>query len=223
MIPVGLVVLAVAAYIGITFYRDGLLYVSTDNAQLTGTPVQVGALAPGRVASLTPRVGAAVHKGDVLAQVELPTQVGTTPTGAPRMEFLDDSDTRVLVTAPIDGVVIAEPGAVGSTVTAGQPIITLVDPTHLWVNANIEETKVARLKVGQEVDVHVDALGTSVPGRVEAITPATAASFSLIPQSNASANYTKVTQLVPVRIAVNLQGQTALLNGSVSVRVHVGE
>ena len=186
MVPIGIVVLAVAAYVGINFYRDGLLYVSTDNAQLTGTPVQVGSLEAGRVASITPKVGATVHRGDVLALVDMPSQVGATPTGAPKMDFLGTTETRVAVTAPIDGVVIAEPAAVGTTVTAGQPIITLVDPTRLWVNANIEETKVARLKVGQEVDVHVDALGETVVGRVEAITPATAASFSLIPQSNAA-------------------------------------
>ena len=86
---------------------------------------------------------------------------------------------------------------------------------------NIEETSVARLKVGQQVNVHVDALGTDVPGRIESITPATAASFSLLPTSNSSGNFTKVTQLVPVRISVNLGNQPVLLGSSVEVKVRV--
>ena len=71
--------------------------------------------------------------------------------------------------------------------------MTIVDPTQLWVNANIEETNVGQLKVGQTVTVHVDALNADIPGKVEAVTPATANTFSLLPSSNASGNFTKVT------------------------------
>jgi multidrug resistance efflux pump len=202
-------------------YRNSLLYVSTENAQLTGQPVQVGAMNAGRVATINASIGMAVHKGDVLAQVVLPSQVGTVQNGTPRMDFLGPGDTRVDVAAPIDGVVIAVPSTIGSTVAAGQPIVSLSDPTQIWVNANIDETKVVRLRLGQPVDVYVDALHTTVPGRVEAITPATSAVFSLLPSNTTSGNFTKVTQLVPVRIAVNLGNQPALIGSSVEVKIHV--
>jgi membrane fusion protein (multidrug efflux system) len=127
----------------------------------------------------------------------------------------------VTVQSPLDGVVLSVPSTPGATVQAGQPLVMIVDPSQLWVNANIEETNVSRLKVGDPVSVHVDALGTDVAGRVESITPATAGTFSILPTSNTSGNFTKITQLVPVRIALNLGNQPALLGSSVEVRIKV--
>jgi multidrug resistance efflux pump len=177
----------------------------------------------GRVDVINPGIGRFVHKGDVLATVSLPSQIGAAQSGTPTMGFLGAVDTHVEVTAPFDGVVIATPAPAGSTVQAGQAIVTLIDPTQLWVNANIDETAVDRIQPGQSVTVHVDALNREVPGRVESITPATAASFSLIPGQNASGNYNKVTQLVPVRISLNLGNQPALLGSSVEVKIRVAE
>jgi multidrug resistance efflux pump len=223
LLPVLAVIVIAAALFGFNTYREGQMYVTTENAQLTGQPVQVGAMNAGRVDTIMPSIGASVHKGDVVAQVSLPSTVGMGQNGQPKMGFLGAGDTRVDVQAPFDGVVIAEPVAVGATVAAGQAIVTIVDPTQLWVNANIEETNVGRLKVGQTVTVHVDALGTDIPGRVEAVTPATANTFSLLPNSNASGNFTKVTQLVPVRISVNLGNQPLLLGANVEVKIRVAD
>ena len=69
--------------------------------------------------------------------------------------------------------------------------------------------------------MHVDALNQDVAGRVESITPATAGTFSLLPTSNTSGNFTKVTQLVPVRISVNLGNQPVLLGSSAEVKIRV--
>ena len=203
---IGLLIVAGAAWYVADVYRTDQLYVSTDNAQLTGQPVQVGPTSAGRVASLNTAVGGTVHKGDVLAQVVLPSQIGVAQNGAPKVDFLGASDSRVDVVSPIDGIVISVSSAVGATVAPGQPIMTLIDPTQLWVNANIEETKIGRVHAGEDVEITIDALGVTLPGRVMAITPATGAVFSLLPASNASGNFTKVTQLVPVRIALNLEG-----------------
>ena len=119
--------------------------------------------------------------------------------------------------------IVPSSGFCGASVAAGQAIVSLVDPTQLWVNANIEETNVARLKPGQTVTVHVDALNADIPGKVEAVTPATANTFSLLPTSNTSGNFTKVIQLVPVRIAVNLGNQPLLLGANVEVKIRVAD
>jgi multidrug resistance efflux pump len=211
--------LVVGAFVGFSIYRDGQLYISTDNAQLTGTPVQVGAMNAGRVDSVTPSVGSTVHKGDTLAQVDLPSQVGTAQNGQPKLGFLDAGNSSVTVQSPIDGVVLAVPTTPGASVQAGQALVTLVDPTQLWVNANIDETSIDRVKVGQAVTVHVDALNEDMPGRVESITPATASTFSLLPTQATSGNFTKVTQQVPVRISINLGNQPTLLGSSVEVKI----
>jgi multidrug resistance efflux pump len=221
IIPAAAVVLVIGVAFGVSMYREGQMYVSTDNAQLTGTPVQVGAMNAGRVQSILPTVGATVHKGDAIAVVDLPSQVGTAQNGQPKLDFLPNGDSTVTVQSPLDGVVLSVPTTPGASVQAGQALVTLVDPSQMWVNANIEETNVGRVKVGQQVTVHVDALGTDVTGRVDSITPATANSFSLLPTSNTSGNFTKVTQLVPVRISVNLGNQPALLGSSVEVKVRV--
>jgi multidrug resistance efflux pump len=222
-LPILLIVLAVGGYFGYNAYRESQLYVSTDNAQVTGQPVQVGSINAGRIDNVYAKVGRPVKKGDPLAQVALPSQIGTAQNGAPRMAFTGDADTHVDVEAPFDGVVVSIPVAVGSTVAAGQAVAVIMDPNRVWVNANVEETNVTRVQVGQPVLVHLDATNSDVIGRVEAITPATAASFSLFPSSNASGNFNKVTQLVPVRIAVDLAGQPALLGSSVEVKIRVAD
>lgn len=223
VVPILLALLAGAGYFGYHFYEDAQLYVSTENATITGQPVQVGSLATGRVARIVPRLGGRVQRGQVIAQVALPSEIGTYQNGTPRMGFLGASDSLADVQAPIDGIVIALPAAVGDTVAPGQPVVTLVDPKALWVNANVEETHFGRLQVGQKVDVHVDALNATVNGTVEQMTPATASTFSLLPSSNASGNFNKVAQLVPIRIAVDLGDSPMLLGGSVEVRIHVAE
>ncbi len=221
LLVAALALIAGAAAVAYSAYREAAQYVSTDNAQLSGQPVQVGSMNAGRVESIHVTIGAIVHREDVVASVALPTQTGTAQNGQPKLGFLGNADSRVDVTAPIDGVVIAIPVGVGASVAAGQAIISIVDPRELWVSANIDETSVERVKVGQHVQVHVDALNTDVPGRVAAITPATASSFSLLPTNNSSGNFTKVVQLVPVRISVNLGNRPALLGTSAEVKIQV--
>jgi multidrug resistance efflux pump len=209
LIPFIAVVLIISGAVGINTYLNNLWYVSTDNAEIVGTPVPVGALNPGRVEAIDVDIGSQVHKGDVMARVELASSVAS-------------AVVRDSVRAPFDGTVIAIPVGVGATVQPGQGIVTIVDPSGLYVNANIEETKIGRVQVGQHVDVHVDALNADLPGQVQSITPASAASFSLIPSQNGSSgSFTKVTQLVPVHIAVDVSNQPLLVGSSVEVKIHV--
>jgi multidrug resistance efflux pump len=215
------VVLVVGAAIGVNVWRQAQDYVSTDNAQVAGEPITVGAMNAGRVDAVNVHVGDRVSRGAVVARVALPSAVGVAQNGQPELDFLGAADTRVNVTAPVDGVVIATPTTVGADVQAGQAIVELVDPTALWVNANIDETAIGRVQVGQPVSVHVDALGTDVPGIVQAITPATAATFSLLPTGSTSGTFNKVVQQVPVQIAVQLGNQPALLGTSVEVKIRV--
>jgi multidrug resistance efflux pump len=93
----------------------------------------------------------------------------------------------------------------------------------LWVNANVEETQVKKLVIGQRVDIHVDALDIEVPGRVAAITPASASTFSLLPSQNLSGNFTKVTQLVPVKIELEQPDPRLAIGTSVEVKIRIAE
>lgn len=217
-----LALLAAIAF-GYRYWQDQQLYVVTDNAQVTGALVQVGSLNAGRIDSIAVDIGDRVARDQVLATVVLPSSLGQTSSGVSRMGFADTDDARMVVRSPVDGVVVVRHGNVGDTVAAGQPIFTVVDPGSLWVQAQIEETKISRVHTGQAAEVTVDSLGRSLPGRVVAVGRATAATFSILPQTNASGNFNRVTQLVPVKIAVDYGQLPLVVGSSATVRILVQE
>ncbi len=93
--------------------------------------------------------------------------------------------------------------SVGQYVTAGTRLMSVMPLQDVYLEANFKETQLGRLKVGQPVDIRVDALpGVVVPGRVESWSPGTGAQFALLPPENATGNFTKIVQRVPVRIRV---------------------
>jgi multidrug resistance efflux pump len=98
----------------------------------------------------------------------------------------------------------------------------LYDLNNLWVTANIEETKIRDVKLNQVVDIDVDAFpGNSMTGKVAQIGLATAGTFSLLPVTNTTANYTKVTQVIPVTIAIdNYRGFGIVPGMSAHIRIH---
>jgi len=105
-----------------------------------------------------------------------------------------------VVKAAIDGVVSKRAVEPGQVVRPGQPLFALVDLDDVWVTANFKETKLARVEPGQPVRIEVDAYGHTLKGHVDSIGAATGARFSLLPPENASGNYVKVVQRVPVKI-----------------------
>jgi len=109
-----------------------------------------------------------------------------------------------VIKAPTDGVVSRKTVEPGQIVQVGQPLLALVDLDRLWVVANFKETQLADIRVGQRVDVSVDALdGQRFHGHVDSIAAATGARFSLLPPENATGNYVKVVQRVPVKITLD--------------------
>ena len=218
-------ILGVATYFGYRYWFDSTYFVSTDNASVTGDLVQVGSLNAGRIVATRVDVGRTGSAGQEIAVVAMPQEVGGTAAGlGPKMGVTGNTDTPGLGLRAADRASWRRgSGYVGGTVAAGQPIYALVDPAQVWVKANIEESSAWRVDVGQTVDVHVDALNRDFWGRVDAITPASAATFSLLPSSNASGNFTKVTQYVPVKIVVDTGGTVLPLGTSVEVRIQVRE
>ncbi|MBW8873662.1 MAG: HlyD family secretion protein [Acidobacteria bacterium] len=106
-----------------------------------------------------------------------------------------------VVTAPVSGIVSKKAVEVGQFVQAGQPLLAIVQGTDTWVSANFKETQLARMHPGQTAEIEVDAYpGHTFHGRVESLAAATGARFSLLPPDNATGNFTKVVQRVPVKI-----------------------
>ena len=113
-----------------------------------------------------------------------------------------DLEDRV-VKSPLDGVIDRKFVETGEYVSPGQRLMLLHDPSKVWIEANIKETDLRRLAVGQAVQVRVDAYpDEDFEGRVERIGHSATSTFALLPSPNPSGNFTKITQRVPVRIAV---------------------
>ncbi|HEV7837508.1 MAG TPA: HlyD family secretion protein [Gemmatimonadaceae bacterium] len=107
------------------------------------------------------------------------------------------------ITAPASGEVSRKQVEVGQLVAPGQPLMSIVADTGVWVTANFKETQLATIRPGQPVEFEIDAYGGCVgEGKVASVSGATGAKFALLPPDNATGNFTKVVQRVPVRIAV---------------------
>lgn len=114
----------------------------------------------------------------------------------------DLATTRIV--APVSGKIGNSTVRVGQFVQPGQRLMTIVPTQAIYVEANFKETQIGLMRAGQPVTVHVDALpDVDFHGTVESITPGTGANFSLIPPQNATGNFTKIVQRVPVRIRIN--------------------
>ena len=104
------------------------------------------------------------------------------------------------IVAPVTGVLSKRSVEPGQTVQAGQPLFSIVNLDDIWTTANFKETQLRDMKVGQPAKIKVDAYGREFTGTVESIGGATGARFSLLPPENATGNYVKVVQRIPVRI-----------------------
>ncbi len=107
------------------------------------------------------------------------------------------------ITAPIDGVVTRKSVQLGQIVQPGQSMLVVVPLKDVWIAANFKETQLADVRPGQRVEVKVDMYGRSFEGRVDSIADATGTRLSLLPPENATGNYVKIVQRIPVKIVLN--------------------
>ena len=131
------------------------------------------------------------------------------------------SYTRLV--APASGTVSRKTVEVGQLLQPAQQVMSIVADSGAWVTANFKETQLARMKIGQLVDINVDAYsGCVATGTIQSISGATGSKFSLLPPENATGNFTKVVQRVPVRIAITKDcGNGRPLRPGMSVAAHV--
>jgi membrane fusion protein, multidrug efflux system len=134
----------------------------------------------------------------------------------------NDLDNTV-IRAPISGVAGNRAGQVGQYVKPGTQLLSVVPLPRVYVTANFKETQLTRMRPGQLAEVSVDAYpDQTVEGRIESFAPASGAEFSLLPPDNATGNFTKIVQRVPVRIALPANGPLAgLLRPGLSVTVTI--
>ncbi len=127
-----------------------------------------------------------------------------------------------IIRSPINGVVDKTFVEAGEFVTSGQRLLLVHDPRRIWIEANVKETQIRKLKVGQPVEIHVDAFpDQNFQGEVVSIGNSTTGNFALLPNPNPSGNFTKITQRLPVRIGIQQQDRMLRPGMMVEVRIDV--
>lgn len=125
------------------------------------------------------------------------------------------------IVAPVSGVVTNRNVEPGQIVQPGQALMTIIPLDDVWVAANFKETQLAQVRPGQRAEIHVDMYGEKIPGHVESISGATGARTSLLPPENASGNFVKVVQRIPVRIRFDRLPQGFVLRPGMNVDVTI--
>jgi multidrug resistance efflux pump len=203
-----LIILVGGGFAAFSYYNRTVNYLTTDNAQINGQQVTIAATSNGQLTDWKGSVGSQYSKDDTVGTI--------TTTGA------DGKPVQVPVTVPTNGTVVQNNGVENAFVAAGTPLAIEYDLNNLWVTANIDETKIDEIATGQDVDIYVDAFpNQTLKGKVQQIGLATAGTFSLLPSTNSTSNYTKVTQVVPVKVSIDDNKGVAIVPGmNVTVRIH---
>ncbi|MDM5156741.1 HlyD family efflux transporter periplasmic adaptor subunit [Bacillus sp. DX1.1] len=202
-----LIVLVGGGIAGYYYYNQAENYLKTDNAKIDGKVISIASPVAGKLTDWKAEVGKNYNENDKLGSVSVASQNG---------------EQTMDVTIPHDATVVQSNATINSYIAAGSPLAYAYDMNDLWVTANIEETDVDDVQKGQEVDVYVDAYpDTTLTGKVEQVGLTTANTFSMLPSSNATANYTKVTQVVPVKVSLDHSKSVNVVPGmNVTVRIH---
>jgi membrane fusion protein (multidrug efflux system) len=174
--------------------------VAQAQANLQAAQAKVGAA----VAGVSSAQGGYTTAQGRLAQASDPSQVESAKA---QLDLARQNLNYTNISAPVNGFIGEKNVEVGQTVSPGATLLTLI-PHHIYITANYKETQMGSMKVGQPVDIKVDAYkGVTFHGHVESINPASQNTYALVPAQNATGNFVKVTQRIPVRIAIDDQDQ----------------
>ncbi|MEJ8547265.1 efflux RND transporter periplasmic adaptor subunit [Brevibacillus borstelensis] len=207
-----LLVVAAGGGIGYYYWYQGSHFVTTEDARISGDIYRVMPRIAGKLQKLS------IADGDAVVVDQIVGQQDTTNLTTNLLE-------NALLRAPITGTVIKTLAKEGEVVSPGQSIAMVVDESKLYISANVEETELNRLKLGQKVDIVLDAYPKNkLVGHLIEIGQATNSTFSLMPAVSTSGNFTKVTQRIPIKIAIDNTAGLHLAAGlNAEIKVHVKE
>lgn len=186
-------------------------FLETNDARVDGNITKISPQITGKLSAIYVAEGDNVRAGDTIArQLDL---------GLAQSANID----LAVLKSPINGTIISKISNVGEVVSPGQPVVMVCDNNSLYVTADIEETDLRKVQVGQEVEFSIDAFpNRKFTGQVLSIADASISTFSLLPASNTGGNYTKVVQRIPIKISIDDYLGYRLLPGmNVVVKIHI--
>lgn len=185
-------------------------YVTTDDARLAADFVKVTPLTSGKLLNFTVNEGDTVVKDQIIGHIDANVTSGS-KAGA---------ESNII--APINGRIVERTANVGDLESSSQtPTLALImDPTQIYISANISETKLKKIKLGQQVDINIDQFSNvTFEGTVKALGQATNSVFSLLPSSSGA--FTKVVQTIPIKIALERTDMNLIPGASAVIKIHV--
>ncbi|MHC6178701.1 HlyD family secretion protein [Clostridium sp. JNZ X4-2] len=208
IISILIVIIAALGSIGLYYWYENTYYVSTDDARVDADLVNVTPQISGKLLELDIDEGDSVVKNQILARQEM--------TNIP-----DSGVDESLIRSPISGIIIKKQGTVGEIWSPGQTLATVIDPNKLYITANIEETKLGRIKIGQPVTITIDEYGSKkFTGKIKSVGEAAQSALSIIP-STTSGTFTKVVQRIPIKISLDKFNNKILPGTNAVVKIHI--
>ena len=204
---VTIVVLVIIGVVGFHFYNQATGFVSTDNAKVDGEQIKISAPASGEIKSFDVKNNEKLNKGDKVAEIAAKGE--------------DGQSQNMDVKMPQDGTIVKTDGMEGSMAQAGTPIAYAYNLDDSYITVNVDEKDIADVEEGKDVNVKLDGEDAELKGKVEEVGKATASSFSMMPSSNTDGNYTKVSQVVPVKISLDSKPSKNVVPGmNAEVKIH---
>lgn len=199
-----LIVIVAAAVAGFWYFYNRQNYITVNDAHVDAKMTYVVTMSAGKLTNWTLPVGSSVRVGEVIGEEQLPT--GQT----------------VKIRAPASGQVLKNVGIAGETVVQGTMLGAIADVQNEDVVANVPETSIKDIKVGQTVDIYIDAYpGDSFSGTVLSVGNQSAAATTLLPSGASTGSFTKEIQRIPVDISISGKGGKYVIpQMNVTVRIH---
>ena len=215
-------ILAVGLVAGGYFIYESMNYFKTNNASVSADSVKVMPLVSGTIESWDVKEGDDVKKDQVLGRQDVSSQISSSNVDQSALESSADL-SKAEIKAPIDGKIMQSNVIKGSTAAAGATVAVLADTSNLYIKANIEETDILNIKVGQKVSIKIDAYpGKRFTGYVESISSATQSVLTGATSINTSGTYSKVTQLIPVKITIiNDENLPMIIGMNATVKISI--
>ena len=207
------------------YWYQGAHYISTEDARVAANVVSVTPEISGRILAWTVREGDRVQAGDIIGRQDLGATMTSAAINPQTMANIGGIlAEKAQFKAPITGQVVQSSAVVGQMVSPGVSLAVIADTDNLYVSSNIKEEEIGKVRIGQEVEVHLDAFPErGFRGQVETVGRATASTFSLLPSQNSGGNFTKVSQVIPVKIHLfDTSGSGLMVGMNASFRISIG-
>jgi multidrug resistance efflux pump len=186
--------------------------------------VTISPLVSGSILNWNVKEGDKVKKGQVLGNQDVVSLLSSSDLNPAGLKSTADSIlSKAEIVSPLDGSIVQSNVIIGQTVAPGTTVAVVADTSNMFIKANIEETNIFKIKAGQRVNISIDAYpGKNFTGSVVMVGQATQSAFSQYPSLNTSGTYSKVKQLIPVRISIiNDENLPLMIGMNATVKVSI--